>query len=175
MIIRFVVALLCGVCFGQAPRLTYHADSRRISFGFVERARFGLSLDGKDRWAADAREGVWQAGTEGGGRLTLRFDAPAVEWTIEVRRGADGTSAVITSTIRNIGKAAVRLGRCRLADVTDSGSTVDLGQEAEKGVLLVASGAQTKTYVRTLRGEQHAVSRTLTQIYNPAAKRSLQL
>ncbi len=172
---RWLAVLFCGVCFGQAPQLRYQAESRRFSFGLVERARFGLNVDGKDLWAADAREASWAGGSEGGGRLTLRFDRPAVVWAIEIRRGSDGTSAVIGSEIRNTGTAAVRLGRCRLADLSDGDSRVALGGGAERTVVFLASGAQTKSYVRLLRGEDHAVSRTLAQVYNPGSRTAVQL
>lgn len=167
--------LLCGMCFGQGPQLLYHRDSRRFSFGLVEGVRFGVNVDGRDLWAADAREAAWAAENNGGGRLALRFDHPRIEWVIELTRGVDGTSALVRSEIRNTGAVAVRLGRCRLADLSDSSSRIDLASGAERSVEFVASGAQTKSYVRAVRGPKHAISRTLAQIYNPESKRTLQL
>lgn len=164
-----------GVCFGQTPRLIYDSALRQFSYAFVENARFGLNVNGRDLWAAEAREAGWHAAAGGGGELDLRFDAPAIEWRITLGRGTDGTSAIIRSTIRNTGAAAVRLGRCRLADLSGSGARVDLGSGAERAVVFVASGAQTRSYVRPLRGSQHAVSRTLTEVYNAGSKRALQL
>jgi hypothetical protein len=176
---RSLSLLLCGVfsCAAMAQNLqfAFHGGDRRFSFGAagvvgVEHARFGLDVDGKTYWAEQASQA---SGTRS---LTLRFDEAGVEWIITAGAGEDGTSAVVSSTIRNIGKKPVRLGRCRLADLTDRTAALRLGEGAERSVMLVTTGWGNPNLVRTIRdGGKHLVARTIAQMYNPVAKSALLL
>jgi len=158
---RRLLFFLCLSCWAAEPRLR---------FGPLDGARFGLDLDGHTHWASGASS--ISATSDG---WTLRFDQPGIVWSIRVRRRPDGASAVIGSTIRNAGSKPVRLGRCRLADLTDSASRLDLGEGAEKAVLLVHSGWAAGSAVRAVRGDKHHFPRTIAQFYNPAARRAVQL
>ena len=154
--------------------LRVDAARRRLSFGAtIEDARFGLEVNGRTLWAEQASAVEWTGGPIG--RLRLRFQQPALEWTLEFSNGDQGASALITGRIRNPGMAPVKLGRCRLVD-TGAGGALRLGPSPESAVAFVESGWQGPSRVARLSAmEKPRRSRTLVQIYNPASRKALHL
>jgi hypothetical protein len=183
MSMRVFALLSCGVfsslAFAQDVMPRFHAAERRFSFGTtvgpsLQHARFGLDVDGKTYWSDKTSQVNWEGSASDPGRLTLRFDEPGILWTIRLRRGDDGSSAIVTSTIRNVGGKPVRLGRCRLADLSDPAAELRLGAGAEKSVILEATGWGAPTVVRAVRdGGKRRVARTIAQMYNPVSKTAL--
>ena len=187
MLIRVTIVstLLWGGVGFAAGRLAVDLQQRSFSFTDgrgtgLHRARFALEVDEKTLWAESASGAKWDGPQSGeilpgqAGRLELRFDDAGVLWIIKV---TGGSSPVISSTIQNTGRRAIRLGRCRLADLSGGASEVRLGPEADRSTLLVMSGWQGgPSQVRRLRaqGKRH-LSKTLSQIYNPGARVALQL
>lgn len=169
--IRLVLLLALSAASIWAQTLRVDAARRRFSFGAViENARLGLDVDGKTLWAEDAASAKWTGSATG--RLALRFAEPAIEWTIDFGAGPDGSSAMITSSIRNLSGAAVKLGRCRLADV----SSLNLGPAPEDSVAFVESGWQVASpVVKLIAMAKPRKSKTLTQIFNPASRTALHL
>jgi hypothetical protein len=106
----------------------------------------------------------------------LSFDSPAIAWTIDFRRAATGSAGLVASTIRNSGSATVRLGRCRLAELSDEGSEVRLGAGMDQAVALLMSGWQGPSQVKKVRsGSGKHSSKTLVELYNPTARSALHL
>ncbi|MCE5306737.1 MAG: hypothetical protein LLG20_03760 [Acidobacteriales bacterium] len=168
---RLIPLLILGAASLWAQNLRVDAAKRRFSFGeTIQNARFGLDVNGKTLWAEDA---VSAKGSDGAtGRLVLRFAEPAIEWTIELGAGSNGSSAIIESSIRNLGSVAVKLGRARLVDV----SALNLGTAPENAVAFLESGCQNPSPVARLSSmEKPRKAKTLVQIYNPASRTALHL
>ena len=163
----------CAMAALQAEDLRVDLARCRLCFGTtIENARFGLDVNGKTLWA-EAAEARWTGGT--GRRLELRFPEPAVEWTLEFTSGEDG-SVTITGSVRNAGRQAVRLGRCRLVDTTGPDSWLRVGVPAEEAVAFIASGWQIASRVVRLSDlNQPRKSKTLVQIYNRRPGKALHL
>lgn len=167
----------------------FRVQRQRFRFGAVdangpalEGARFGIDADGKTLWSTEASSVQWDGPPSGElhrgqkARLTLLFNDPQIVWIIQLETSGDGRSGIIISTIKNVGHSPVQLGRCRLADVSDSGGALHMGAQPEQTVMFVMSGSQFESRVRRVRrdGKRH-LSRIFTQLYNPVSRTALHL
>ena len=147
----------------------------------VAGARLGIDVGGKTLWADEASGRHWEGAASGEitpaqtGRLRVSFDAPSIEWDIEFRWSGDGKAGIVASTIHNRGKQAVRLGRCRLAELSDREGSLRLGSGAETSVVLAMSGWSAPSKVLAVRAEKRRQSKTVAQVYNPEARTAVQL
>ena len=148
----------------------------------LDNVQAGIDVNDRTFWSSKASRMTWDGPRSGNllpgeaGRLELHFQDPNLIWTIQFRVANDGQSGTIDSNIRNMSGEPVKLGRCRLADVSDSIGRIDVGSGAENCVWLVMSGWQAPSRVRkvsTSRPRQS--SKIFTQLYNPGSGASIHL
>ena len=125
-----------------------------------------LTLDGaaRDGWAAQARR------RENGRALALTHELPgALRVEQQVRVGLDGTQAVVSSTLTNLGDAAVRvaglvpLGSARL-------SIGEIGSDEDSPTVYVDSGGQGGTHIARL--DDTRTCRGICALWNPLAQQA---
>lgn len=152
----------------------------RSSGPAVNGARLGLDVDGRTLWSTEASPVFWhgpdsgEISAGGTGRLELYFQKPDLVWTIQFHIENDPPSGTISSSIRNLSNAPVKLGRCRLADVSDAYAHIELGPRPQECVWLVMSGWQAPSRVKKVQtGSPAQSSKVVTQLYNPASGASI--
>lgn len=158
----------------ESAVLRLDVGARRLSFGStIQGARFGIEANGKTLWANEAGSAKWEEGASH--RLRLRWDDPAIEWTLEFAQQGPA-AATIEGEIRNAGGRAIRLGRCRLLDTAGEGSSLRLGpNNGDRAVALILSGWQIPNRVVKLATlNEPRASRTLIQFYDTASGKALQ-
>lgn len=187
-LLKLSLLILTGSCVLGAGG-GFQLDVRKGTYSFgdvsgfgaaITGARFGLDVNSTTLWSTGGPEVKWDGPSDGsvagakGNTLDLRFPEAGVRWTIRIRRTEDG-AAILSSTIKNENSEAIRLGRCRLADVTQAGARLRTGAADENATGLFLSGWQGPSQVKRLRDLAHPlVSKTLFQLYNSPARAAFQ-
>ena len=164
-----LIILFCTCASGAG--FHYDAAARRYSFegaaAAIERARMGLEVNGAMRWADDARHADWNSNAR---EARFEFDSPALLFAVRFRE--NGESLLVTSKVENTGAAAVKLGRCLLADVTDEAGSVRMADDAT--ALLLTASQYPERVVRISEQKQPAESKILTEWFSSHAGAALQ-
>ena len=168
-------------------KLTFHPDSRTISFLSdheaalgIENAELRLEVDGHGLSANVAEvdgsmvEGDAEPNAEG--LLKLRFAEPAVEWVVTLKLSDDGTTAWLSSAITNRSENEVRLGKCALLSVSVDQGTVALGEEKGDTVYLDCKASVHDTRVKQCSEDdgRHLV-KTICHVFNRTSRQALNL
>ena len=172
----------------RPPESRFRVEQGKYQFGSaadvgvnIENAQLVLEANGKKLFADQASRTSWSGEASGEvgagqtGKLDLRFDESGIKWSLFFEAAPDGSSGTIHSTILNTGRAPVKLGRCSLAEISQS-SRLNMGRGAENTVMLAISGWQTPSRVRKIRsGRQVESSKIVAQLYNPSSSIAAQL
>ncbi|HLJ13192.1 MAG TPA: hypothetical protein VKV15_01750 [Bryobacteraceae bacterium] len=168
-LIVFLFAVAAAMPSIAANRFHYDAAARRYSVegpGAIENAQLGLEADGTMHWAGEAQHASWSEK----GEARFDFPSPALRWTVRFHETSD--ALLITSTIENTGPRPLKLGRCRLLDVTGETGELHLGPDT---VAMLMTGTQyPERVVRLEQAEGPLRSETLTQWFSPSANTALQ-
>jgi hypothetical protein len=141
---------------------SYDVRTAEPEVGAIAGARLGLDVDGQVLWASAAQKVTWSGDASGklkpGESVTVRYEfaAPQVDWSVEFQLSGEGSQATIVSEIRNRGANAVKLGKCRLAEVAAAPTGLVLGDQPAETVMLVSSGWTFKNRVLKIAAAQGA-------------------
>ena len=168
---------------GVWSALEFDANTRLLSLHSADGvvridAAPSLEVNGERVTAGDAdgieESAVASRGEEG--RVALGFSALGVKWVVMLWLSEDGETALLRSSIENLGHEPVRLGRCTLIDVTPKLGQVELQGDEGDAVYLQMSGTTSPCQVlRAAEGDNPKMSRTLLHIVSHAAQRALHL
>lgn len=147
----------------------------------LENSRLGIDINGHTLWSTGA-SAKWRGpeskslATGKSGYLELHFSDVNLLWIIKFRLLEDKRSALIESTLRNVGAMPLKLGRCRVVDVSNSDGRLELGADSDSPVWLVMSGSQKPSRVRRMEHSQPAASsKVITQICGSPTNSSIHL
>lgn len=128
-------------------------------------------------------EAPMDVGSERLAQLPLKYHTPPLDWNVTITRSADDCTILIGSTIYNPGPEPVRLGECRLVEVTPKRGKVTLVGDTGQAVYLSVSGTTGPTRVAKAAApppptngyESGHYSATLLQVVSHEAARALHL
>ena len=107
--------------------------------------------------------------------LPLRFHTPPLDWTLHLQRADEGRTLLISSTVFNPGPEAVRLGECRLVQITPDQGKLEIVGDDGAAVFLGVSGTTRPARVKRAASGEENMSRTLLQLVSNAAGRAVHL
>ena len=170
MTTRLAFLLCCTLILARAET-RFHFDPATRQFTLaapetsLQNARMGIDVDGRTLWPVEAVPAPQQKDA-----FELRFADSRLSWTVRFHHSSQAQALEIQSTVRNQGDRPIRLGRVRLADLTDPSSHVRLGPGS---VALVMSGWGVLSRARRLAGAPPQVSKTVTELFDPASGAAL--
>ncbi len=125
----------------ETSRFHFDQKTRRYSLEGpvgVKNARLGVEIDGVSHWVDESVHVVW-SGTETGEAM-LQFPTARLAWRVRFDWGSGGQAFLVSSTLENRGKRALKLGRCFLADTQDAVSAVGFGEHPETAAVFITNG-----------------------------------
>lgn len=107
--------------------------------------------------------------------LPLRFHTPPLDWTLQLQRADEGRTLLFAATIFNPGPEPVRLGECRLIQITPDHGKLEIVGDDGGAVFLEVSGTSRPTRVKRAASGEENMSRTLLQLVSNSAGRAVHL